>query len=94
MKTSTKNYTKINIKIRNKSVADRKPQVYSFSQSPPPQYLVDLLSIQVFNRFKVPQVDCGDLILCSCGCMEKFPFLFFLCIAPGVQLWFWPHLCM
>ena len=29
MITSAKNYTKINIKIRNKSVADRKPQVYS-----------------------------------------------------------------
>ena len=36
MITSAKNYTKINIKIRNKSVAGSKPQVYSCSQSPPP----------------------------------------------------------
>ena len=32
MITSAKNYTKINIKIRNKSVADSKPHVYSCSQ--------------------------------------------------------------
>ena len=25
--------------------------------------------------------------------MERFPFLFFFCTAPGVQLWFWPCLC-
>ena len=65
MITSTKNYTKLNIKIRNKSVADSKPQVYSCSQSPLPQFWVDLLSIQVFHRCRVPQVDCGDLIRCS-----------------------------
>ena len=38
MITSTKNYSKINIKIRNKSVADSKPQVYGCSQIPPPQF--------------------------------------------------------
>ena len=38
MITSSKNYTKINIKIRNKSVTDCKPHVYSCSQSPPPQF--------------------------------------------------------
>ena len=38
MITSAKNYTKINIKIRNKSVADSKPYVYSCSQSPVPQF--------------------------------------------------------
>ena len=45
MKTTTKNYTKIIIKIRNKSVADSKPQVYSCSQSLPTQFWVDSLSI-------------------------------------------------
>ena len=25
--------------------------------------------------------------------MGKFPFLFFVRTAPGVQLWFWPHSC-
>ena len=38
MITHAKNYTKINIKIRNKSVAYSKPQVYSCSQSPPPEF--------------------------------------------------------
>ena len=94
MITSAKNSTKINIKIRNKSDADSKPQVYSCSQSPPPQFWVDSLAIQVFHRCRVPQVACGDLIYCSKGCTEKFPFLFFVRTAPGVQLWFWPHLCV
>ena len=39
---------------------------------------------------RVHQVDCGDLIRCSWGCWEKFPFLFFVHIAPGVQLWIGP----
>ena len=38
MITSTRNYTKINIKVRKKSVADSKPQVYSCSQSPQPVF--------------------------------------------------------
>ena len=38
MITSAKNYTKIHIKLRKKSVTDSKPQVYSCSQSPPPQF--------------------------------------------------------
>ena len=38
MISSAKIYTKINIKIRNKSVSYSKPQVYSCSQSPPPQF--------------------------------------------------------
>ena len=58
-------YTKINIKIRNKSVTDSKPQVYSCSQSPPLQFWDDSLSIQVFQRYRVHQLDCGDLIRCS-----------------------------
>ncbi len=70
MITSAKNYTKINIKIRNKSVADSNPQVFSCSQSPPPHFWVDLLSIQVFHICNVPQVDCGGLILCSRGCTK------------------------
>ena len=37
----------------------------------------DLLSVQVFHRCRVHQVDCGYLIHCSWGCWEKFPFLFF-----------------
>ena len=88
MITSAKIYTKINIKIRNKSVADRNPQVYGCSQSPLPQFWVYLLSIQVFHRCRVPQVDSGDLIHAPWCHMEKFPFLFFVLTAPGVQLWF------
>ena len=34
----------------------------------------DSLSIQVFHRGRVHQVDCGDLIRCFWGCWEKFPF--------------------
>ena len=94
MITSAKNYTKINIQIRNTSVSDSKPQVYSCSQNPPPQFWVNSFSIQVFHRCRVPKVNCGDLIHCSWGCWEKFPFLFFVCTAPGVQLWVWPHLCV
>ena len=65
MKPSTKTYSKINIKIGSISVAVRKPQVYSCSQIPLPQFWGELLSIHVFHRFRVPQVDCGDLIRCS-----------------------------
>ena len=65
MITSAKDYNKINIKIRNKSIADSKPQVYSCFQSTLPQFWVDMLSIQVFHRCSVPQVTCGDLIHCS-----------------------------
>ena len=65
MKRSAKNYTNINVKIRNKSAADSKPQVYSCSQSLLPQFWVDSLSLEVYHRCKVPQVDCGDLICCS-----------------------------
>ena len=34
-------------------------------------------------QMQVHQVDCGDLILCSWGCWEGFPFLFFVRTAPG-----------
>ena len=38
---------------------------YHCSQSPPPQFCDELLSIQVFHRRRVHQVDCLDLILSS-----------------------------
>ena len=38
-------------------------------------------------QMQVHQVDCGDLIRCSWGCWERFPFLFFVRTAPGVQFW-------
>ena len=41
----------------------------------------------MFQRCRVHQVDGRDLIRCSWGCWEKFPFLFFVRTAPGVQLW-------
>ena len=65
MTTIAKNYTKINIKIRNMSVADSKPQVYSCSQNSLPQFWDDSFSIELFHRCRVHQVDCGDLICCS-----------------------------
>ena len=68
----------INLNIRNKSVADSKPHVYSCSWSLPPQFWDDSFSVQVFNWCRVHQVDCGDLIHCSWGCTEKCPFLFFV----------------
>ena len=39
--------------------------IYRCSQSPPPQFWDDSLSLQVFHRCRVHQVDCGDLIRCS-----------------------------
>ena len=48
------------------------------------------LCIPVFHRCMVHHVDGGDLIRCSWGCWERFPFLFFVCTAPGVQLWIGP----
>ena len=90
MITGAKNYNKINIIFSSKSVTDSKPQVYSCSQSPPSQFWVDLLSIQVFHRCRFRQVDCGDLIHCSWGCTVNFPFLFFVHTAPGFQLGFGP----
>ena len=39
------------------------------------------------SQMQVHQVDCGDLICCSRGCWERFPFLFFVRTAPCVQLW-------
>ena len=45
-----------------------KKYIYRFSQSPLPQFWDGSLSIQVFHRCRVYQVDCGDLIHCSWGC--------------------------
>ena len=39
--------------------------IYCCSQSPPSQFWDDSLSRQVFHRYRVHQVDCGDLIRCS-----------------------------
>ena len=50
----------------------------------------DSLSIQMFHRCRVRQVDCGDLIRCSWGCWEEFPFLFFVRTAPGFYFGFGP----
>ena len=63
-------------------------------QSPQPQLQEHSLSIQIFHSCRVYQADCRDLILCSCGCTERFPFLFFGTTSPGVHLWFWSRLCM
>ena len=52
------------------------------------------LSIQIFHRCRIYQVDHGDLICSLCSCTGRFPFPFFSLTAPGAQLWFWPHLCM
>ena len=82
--------TKINIKIINYSVAYSKPQVYICSQSPLPQFWDDSLSVQVFHRFRVHQIDCEDFILCSWGCMEKFPFLFLFAYLLGFRFGFGP----
>ena len=34
------------------------------------------------------------LIHCSWGCTERFPFFFSGRTARGIQLWFWPRLCV
>ena len=47
------------MKTRKKSDAESKPQVYSWSKSPLPQFWEHSLSIQVFHRCRVHQVDCG-----------------------------------
>ena len=86
---NSKHQTKITI-IRNKFDAESKPQVYSCSRTPPPQFGDDSLSIQVFHRCRVHQVDCGDLIRCSWGCWEKFPFLFFFTQLLGFSFGFGP----
>ena len=59
-------YTHTDIhKTRNKSDAKSNPQVYSCSQNTLPQFWNDSLSIQVFQRYRVHQVNCGALIRCS-----------------------------
>ena len=74
MITSFKNETKINMKIRNKSVADSKPQVYGCSQRPLSQFWDDSLSAKVFHRFSVHQVDCVDLICAPEAAQRDSPF--------------------
>ena len=48
------------------------------------------MSVQVFHRCRVHRVDCGHLIHGSRCCWERFPFLFFVHTAPGVQFGFGP----
>ena len=50
----------------------------------------DSLSIQLFHRCRVHQVDCGDFIRCSCGCWEKFPFSSLFSQLLGFSLGFGP----
>ena len=55
----------------------------------------DLLSLQVLHICRIPQVDCGDLIHCSRGCWERFPFLFFfLHSSQGSALDLDPPMCV
>ena len=49
-------------------------QVYSCPQSPLPHFCDGSLSIQIFHRCRVHQVDCGDLICCFWGSQRNFPF--------------------
>ena len=60
--------------------------MYHCSQSPPPQFGV-IRCLFRYCKMQVHQVDCGDLICCSWCCWERFPFLFCVRTAPGVQLW-------
>ena len=69
-------------------------KVHSCPQSPQPQLWEHSFSLQILHRFRFYQANCRGLIHCSCGCTERFPFLFFGHTAPGVQLWFWPFLCL
>ena len=65
-------------------------KVHSCPQSPQPLLWEHSLSIHIFHRFKVYQATYKGLICCSCGCMERFPFLFFCHTTHGVQLLFCP----
>ena len=68
MITSAKIYTKTkNKKDRQNPRTNGKSKAIQtkITQSPPPQFWDDSLSIQVFQRCRVHQVDCGDLIRSS-----------------------------
>ena len=53
----TKKHTHTHSQIEKKE-----KKIYLCSQSPLPQFWDDSFSIQVFQRCRVHQVDCGDLI--------------------------------
>ena len=50
----------------------------------------DSFSIQVLQRCRVHQIDCGDLIRCPWVCWEKFPFLFLFAQLLGFCFGFGP----
>ena len=63
----------------------------------PKVHLLDLGWFVVYSgipQMQVHQIVCGALIHCSWGCWVKFPFLFFVSMAPGFQLWIWTRLCV
>ena len=64
--------------------------IYRCSQSPLPQFWDDSLSIQVFQRCRVHQVDCGDLICCSWGWWRDFPFSSLFAQLLGLSFGFGP----
>ena len=70
------------------------PKVHSYPQSLQPQLWEHSLSIHIFHRCRVYQGDCRDLIRCSSGCKGILPSLFFGRTAAGVQLCFWPCICV
>ena len=61
----TKSHTEAYTYTLTKSKKGKNIYIRCCSQSPPPQFWYDLLSLQVFQKCRVHQVDCGDLIRCS-----------------------------
>ena len=59
------NHTKKHTHTQSQKEEKEKHIYISLLQCPKPQFWDDPLSIQVFHRCRVHQVDCGDLIHCS-----------------------------
>ena len=59
------NHTKQHTHTHSQKEKKEKKKIFHCSQSSPPQFLDDSLSIHIFQRCRVHQVDCGDLICCS-----------------------------
>ena len=59
------NHRKKHTRIHSQKGKKAKKYISHCSQRPPPQFWDDSLSIQVFQRCSIHQVDCGDLIHCS-----------------------------
>ena len=62
--TQTKSHTEAYTYTLTKRDKGKK-YIYRSSQNPPLQFWDDSLPIQVFQRYRVHQVDGGDLIRCS-----------------------------